>query len=105
MNLTLQTHIRLSESQSLNKVDGNEGVILDFQEKYFRGLNETALFILEELDKARQENRSLTGLSLVEELLQAFEAERDMVEKDVIEFLAACLERKIVEVVNDEKSL
>ena len=105
MNITLHSHIRLTKCQSLNKVDGNEGVILDFQEKYFRGLNETALFILEKLDEARQENRTLTGFFLVEELLRAFEAERDMVEQDVCEFLAACLKRNIVEVVNDEKSL
>ena len=99
--LTLKTNIRLTKSQTLNKVDGNEGVILDFNEKFFRGLNETALFLLEELDKARMEKRSLTGELLVEEMLTAFDAQRELVEEDVLEFLLACLERKIIEVVPD----
>ncbi len=100
-NLTLKSKVQLQKSQSLNKVDGNEGVILDFEQKYFRGLNETALFILELLSKAREEKRATSGDELLQELMAAFEVDETIAQKDVLEFLHACLQRNIIEVVND----
>ena len=98
-SLNRETMLRLSESQSISRVDEKEGVILDFEDKYFRALNETALFILESLQASKS---GLAVEELLQRLLNDFDAKESDLEKDTFDFLELCLQKGIVEVIHSD---
>lgn len=96
MSLTVDSCLWLADSHSLNAIDATEGVVLDLAQRRFRGLNETALFILARLDAARQEQRGCTVAELLVALVEHFDGDEETMQADLLAFLGDCLERGIV---------
>src|SRR3954468_8049361 len=65
-----------------------EGVIVDTKSAFYFGLNKTAAFLWEKLQKEKE----VTAASLVDALLARFEVSREDAVKDVESFLAHVVE-------------
>ena len=94
MTITRESNLRLAADHSVSRLDDVEGVVLDLKDKHFRGLNETAVYILELLAKSKNEFLSVD--KIIKSTYSLFEVDEQVLERDVLEFLTDCHDRGII---------
>jgi hypothetical protein len=90
---TNSTKFRLAQNQLSSNI-ADETIILNHQDGVYYGLNETGTFIWDKLKE-----QSMSYKNLLNEILDAYEVDKDDAEIDLKDVIEQMLNEKLIEIV------